>query len=141
MGRAAFAEAALANAAALGAEQYLILGAGYDTFAYRQPAWAEKLTLFELDRPLISYGLLLLSLVWLLALGWDLLADVSRFGKYWRGQQAASGSPAERYLQEKVQQLEAQNKLLQEQQLQAKTELDDYYTLWAHQMKIPIAAS
>ncbi|HFU4447966.1 TPA: sensor histidine kinase [Streptococcus suis] len=97
--------------------------------------------LFELDRPLISYGLLLLSLVWLLALGWDLLADVSRFGKYWRGQQAASGSPAERYLQEKVQQLEAQNKLLQEQQLQAKTELDDYYTLWAHQMKIPIAAS
>lgn len=84
----------------------------------------------------VGYGL-----VWLLALGWDLLADVSRFGKYWRGQQAASGSPAERYLQEKVQQLEAQNKLLQEQQLQAKTELDDYYTLWAHQMKIPIAAS
>ena len=51
LGRAAFAEAALANAAALGAEQYLILGAGYDTFAYRQPAWAEKLTIFELDRP------------------------------------------------------------------------------------------
>lgn len=51
LGRAAFAEAALANAAALGAEQYLILGAGYDTFAYRQPAWAEKLTVFELDRP------------------------------------------------------------------------------------------
>lgn len=50
LGRAAFAETALANAAALGAEQYLILGAGYDTFAYRQPAWAEKLTVFELDR-------------------------------------------------------------------------------------------
>ena len=51
LGRAAFAETALANAAALGAEQYLVLGAGYDTFAYRQPAWAEKLTVFELDRP------------------------------------------------------------------------------------------
>lgn len=51
LGRAAFAEAALANAAALGAEQYLIFGAGYDTFAYRQPAWAEKLTIFEVDRP------------------------------------------------------------------------------------------
>lgn len=51
LGRAAFAESALANAAALGAEQYLILGAGYDTFAYRQPAWAEGLSIFEVDRP------------------------------------------------------------------------------------------
>lgn len=56
LGRAAFAESALANAAALRAEQYLILGAGYDTFAYRQPAWAEKLTLFELDRPAALEG-------------------------------------------------------------------------------------
>lgn len=51
LGRAAFAEDALQRAVTLGARQYLILGAGYDTFAYRQPAWAANLRLFEVDRP------------------------------------------------------------------------------------------
>ena len=51
LGRAAFAEQSLQRAVALGAGQYLILGAGYDTFAYRQPPWASGLEIFELDRP------------------------------------------------------------------------------------------
>ncbi len=51
LGRAAFAEKALQNAVSIGARQYLILGAGYDTFAYRQPSWADKLQIFELDLP------------------------------------------------------------------------------------------
>lgn len=51
LGRKAFCRQSLANAAKIGAEQYLIFGAGYDTFAYRQPAWAAKLQIFEIDRP------------------------------------------------------------------------------------------
>lgn len=51
LGRAAFAEKSLERAAQIGAGQYLILGAGYDTFAYRQPAWASTLQIFEIDRP------------------------------------------------------------------------------------------
>lgn len=51
LGRAAFAEKSLETAAAIGASQYLILGAGYDTFAYRQPEWAKNLRIFELDLP------------------------------------------------------------------------------------------
>lgn len=51
LGRAAFAERALENAVCIGAAQYLILGAGYDTFALRQPRWADKLQIFELDHP------------------------------------------------------------------------------------------
>lgn len=51
LGRATFAETALQRAVELGAGQYLILGAGYDTFAYRQPPWAGPLQIFELDRP------------------------------------------------------------------------------------------
>lgn len=51
LGRAAFAEQALKNAALLGARQYLIFAAGYDTFAYRQPEWADKLQIFEIDHP------------------------------------------------------------------------------------------
>jgi len=34
-----------------GAEQFVILGAGYDTFAYRQPEWARNLRIFEVDHP------------------------------------------------------------------------------------------
>ena len=54
LGRAAWAERALQIAARNGAAQYLILGAGYDTFAYRQPTWAEKLMIMELDHPVMS---------------------------------------------------------------------------------------
>jgi len=51
LGRAAFAETSLERAAAIGAQQYVILGAGYDTFACRQPAWAKALRIFEVDHP------------------------------------------------------------------------------------------
>ena len=50
LGRAAFAEQALQTAVSIGARQYLILGAGYDTFAYRRPAWAHALQIFEIDQ-------------------------------------------------------------------------------------------
>lgn len=52
LARAAFAEKSLENAVRIGAEQYLILAAGFDTFAYRQPAYAGKLEIFEIDHPL-----------------------------------------------------------------------------------------
>lgn len=51
LGRAAFAEKALETAVRIGARQYCILGAGYDTFSCRQPDWACALSIFELDRP------------------------------------------------------------------------------------------
>lgn len=54
LARAAFAEDALRQAVSRGARQYLIFGAGLDSFAYRQPAWASQLTLFEIDHPLQS---------------------------------------------------------------------------------------
>ncbi|MGN0561815.1 MAG: class I SAM-dependent methyltransferase [Candidatus Fimenecus sp.] len=50
LGRAVFSEHALRTAAKIGAKQYVLLGAGYDTFAYRQPTFAEQLCIFELDR-------------------------------------------------------------------------------------------
>ncbi|MGU7917733.1 sensor histidine kinase [Streptococcus suis] len=53
----------------------------------------------------------------------------------------ATGTASERLLLEKVERLEVQNKQILEKQRQEQTELDDYYTLWAHQMKTPIAAS
>lgn len=54
LGRAAFAEKSLEIAVLHGATQYLICAAGYDTFAYRQPEWAQQLQIFELDYPSTS---------------------------------------------------------------------------------------
>ena len=49
--RSRFAEDQLAEAVARGVRQYVILGAGLDTFAYRQPPWAAELRIFEVDQP------------------------------------------------------------------------------------------
>ena len=48
--RAAFAKDALKREVELGASQYLILGAGYDSFSYMRPDWAQELEIYELDR-------------------------------------------------------------------------------------------
>jgi len=47
--RSRFAEDRLRDAAARGVDQYVLLGAGLDTFAYRQPAWARDLRVVEVD--------------------------------------------------------------------------------------------
>jgi methyltransferase (TIGR00027 family) len=49
--RARYAEDCLAEAVRDGVGQYVILGAGLDTFAYRQPAYARDLEIFEVDHP------------------------------------------------------------------------------------------
>jgi len=54
LGRAAWAEKALQTAVRIGTTQYLIVAAGYDSFAYRQPEWAAKLKIFEFDHPFMS---------------------------------------------------------------------------------------
>jgi methyltransferase (TIGR00027 family) len=49
--RTRFAEDALAAAVARGVRQLVVLGAGLDTFAYRNPFEAEGLKVFEVDYP------------------------------------------------------------------------------------------
>ena len=49
--RSRFTEDRLAQAIVRGITQYVILGAGFDTFAYRQPLWAKTLKIFEVDQP------------------------------------------------------------------------------------------
>ncbi len=47
--RSRYTEDRLAEAVDNGVQQYLILGAGLDTFPYRQPHWARVLRIFEVD--------------------------------------------------------------------------------------------
>jgi len=49
--RSRFTEDRLAGAVRRGIKQYVILGAGFDTFAIRQPSWANKLKIIEVDQP------------------------------------------------------------------------------------------
>ena len=49
--RSRYTEDCLAECFAKGVRQYVILGAGLDTFAYRQPLWAGSLRLLEVDHP------------------------------------------------------------------------------------------
>lgn len=49
--RSRFAEDRLAQSISRGIKQYVILGAGFDTFAFRQPEWAGNLKIFEVDHP------------------------------------------------------------------------------------------
>jgi methyltransferase (TIGR00027 family) len=50
--RARYAEDCLAEGVRRGVKQYVILGAGLDTFAYRQPSWGGLLRIYEVDDPL-----------------------------------------------------------------------------------------
>jgi methyltransferase (TIGR00027 family) len=47
--RSRFAEERLAAAVGRGVRQCVVLGAGFDTFAWRQPEWARDVRIFEVD--------------------------------------------------------------------------------------------
>ncbi|HVU57879.1 MAG TPA: class I SAM-dependent methyltransferase [Puia sp.] len=49
--RSRFAEDCLAAACNRGVRQYILLGAGLDTYAWRQPPELEELRIFEMDHP------------------------------------------------------------------------------------------
>src|SRR5580658_8858725 len=49
--RSRYAEDALARSVGRGARQYVVLGAGLDTFAYRNPYGESALRVFEVDYP------------------------------------------------------------------------------------------
>ena len=91
--RARFIEDLVAEKAAGGVGQYVILGAGLDTFAHRRPDLASRLLVFEIDQPgpqawkrqrLVDLGLGIPSFLRLVPV--DFEADDT-----WRGALAASG--------------------------------------------------
>lgn len=49
--RARYAEDRLESAIGRGVRQYILVGAGFDTFALRQPHWASGLSIIEVDHP------------------------------------------------------------------------------------------
>src|SRR5579863_50099 len=50
--RARYAEDLLSEGIQRDVRQYVVLGAGLDTFAYRQPGWGSSLRIYEVDHPI-----------------------------------------------------------------------------------------
>ncbi|WDV46686.1 class I SAM-dependent methyltransferase [Clostridiaceae bacterium M8S5] len=69
LARSRFAEDMLLDALKLGVTQYVILGAGFDTFAFRKTKLLEKLRVFEVDHSSTQK----LKLERLKQLGWDII--------------------------------------------------------------------
>ena len=96
---------------------------------------------FDAYRSLLEYVALLLAFLSFLFIG----ADAWTVFKGYRSQKlqvaAQAQTPLEKLLQERVEELEYEqkNQLLVEQEKY--NDLLDYYTLWVHQVKTPIAAS
>lgn len=96
--RARFIEDLVAEEAGRGVDQYVLLGAGLDTFAQRRPELASRLRVFEIDRPgpqdwkrrrLVELGLGIPE--WLRFVPVDFEAGAS-----WRERLAAEGFAADR---------------------------------------------
>lgn len=98
-------------------------------------------TLFSIHVQLVVYTVGLLALIALATLVWDGFRDWSAYQAY-GSQRAVSGRTSlEALLLEEVARLEEAQADLRASYRQERDELEDYYTMWAHQMKIPLAAS
>lgn len=96
--RARFVEDLVLEQAARGVGQYVILGAGLDTFAQRRPDIASRLQIFEIDRPgAQAWKRLRLSALGFGVPQWLRLVAVDfESGDDWWGRLAAAGFDADR---------------------------------------------
>lgn len=97
--------------------------------------------LFSIHVQLTYYTVGLLSLAALLFLSLDGLIEWRRYMQKLEGRDVAPVSAYEALLQTEISLLEKKLAQLQAQQNKWQDDMDDYYTMWAHQMKIPLAAS
>ncbi|MER0123722.1 sensor histidine kinase [Streptococcus sp. ZJ100] len=97
--------------------------------------------LFHVESALVGYASQLLSCI----AGGVLLLDMGRewqqFTLASRREAVTRGTATEAVLQARVQELEQELHQQLDQERRRQSDFQDYYTLWAHQMKIPIAAS
>ncbi len=98
-------------------------------------------TLFSIHVQLVVYTVGLLALIALATLLWDGFRDWSSYQAYGSQQTVSGRSSLEALLLEEVARLEEAQADLRASYRQERDELEDYYTMWAHQMKIPLAAS
>ncbi|MBF0778116.1 sensor histidine kinase [Streptococcus cuniculi] len=97
--------------------------------------------LFRVEMALVAYTSLLLMGIGIVVFAVDVIKEWTKYRRVERKEGLVSGTAAELILQERIGELEETLKARRDQDRAQQSEFQDYYTLWAHQMKIPIAAS
>ncbi|ALF27993.1 histidine kinase [Streptococcus intermedius] len=97
--------------------------------------------LFEDERTVLQYVMILLLLTSLIGLILDFVKQYQNFRHAVLYGESDAYTPLEALLTSKIRTLENDKKELKIQHQEKQSDLLDYYTLWVHQIKTPIAAS
>lgn len=97
--------------------------------------------LFEDERTVLQYVIILLLLTSLIGLILDFVKQYQNFRHAVLYGESDAYTPLEALLTSRIRTLETDKKELKIQHQEKQSDLLDYYTLWVHQIKTPIAAS
>ncbi|MCW1052693.1 sensor histidine kinase [Streptococcus anginosus] len=97
--------------------------------------------LFEDERTVLQYVIILLLLTSLIGLILDFVKQYQNFRHAVLYGESDAYTPLEAVLTSRIRTLEKDKKELKIQHQEKQSDLLDYYTLWVHQIKTPIAAS
>ena len=96
--------------------------------------------LFDEVADVLYYALTILTFVTIIMLAWDLLRSYQSYKLAYLYEEITPLSPLEFYLAQTLENARENQKNQTEEGCKRYTDLMDYYTLWVHQIKTPIAA-
>ncbi|MDU5664029.1 sensor histidine kinase [Streptococcus vestibularis] len=97
--------------------------------------------LFEEAADVLYYSLTILTFVSIIMVAWDLFRSYQSYKLAYLYEEITPLSPLEFYLAQALENARENQKNQTEEGCKRYTDLMDYYTLWVHQIKTPIAAS
>lgn len=97
--------------------------------------------LFEEVADVLYYSLAILTFVSIIMVAWDLFRSYQSYKLAYLYEEITPLSPLEFYLAQTLENARENQKNQTEEGCKRYTDLMDYYTLWVHQIKTPIAAS
>ena len=97
--------------------------------------------LFEEVADVLYYALTILTFVTIIIVAWDLLRSYQSYKLAYLYEEITPLSPLEFYLAQSLENARENQMNQTEEERKRYTDLMDYYTLWVHQIKTPIAAS
>ena len=97
--------------------------------------------LFEEVADVLYYSLTILTFVTIIMVAWDLFRSYQSYKLAYLYEEITPLSPLEFYLAQTLENARENQKNQTEEGCKRYTNLMDYYTLWVHQIKTPIAAS
>ena len=97
--------------------------------------------LFEEAADVLYYSLTILTFVTIIMVAWDLFRSYQSYKLAYLYEEITPLSPLEFYLAQTLENARENQMNQTEEECKRYTDLMDYYTLWVHQIKTPIAAS